>query len=198
MKFFIGDIPKRLKIIRVAAGYQTAKAFTDKNGIPASTYSQHENGKRSLSLENIVNYATLCHVDPAWLITGQGDPCENDLKYLQDKIFLEQERLEHIGELESNAIPSLSLEDRFSFVNVSLFKKILLAFFETLNDNPKFKVEEVLEFCFDLYNKILSTNATGEEQSRIILVCIDSFFKGLGVRNNDKTINKTAIKKKSL
>ena len=53
MTSFLQDIPKRLKIVRIAAGYHSAKKFIDASGIPASTYSQHESGSRALTLENV-------------------------------------------------------------------------------------------------------------------------------------------------
>ena len=122
MTHFIADIPMRLKIARIASGYKTARELTEKYTIPASTYSQHENGKRTLSLENIVGYSELFKVDPTWLITGQGDPCgEYGSKELEEKILTEQERLGQTGELSAYAIPTISLEHKYSRVNTSVF-----------------------------------------------------------------------------
>lgn len=176
MTHFIADIPKRLKIVRIASGYKTARELIEKYAIPASTYSQHENGKRTLSLENIINYSDLFKIDPAWLITGQGDPCkEHECRELEDKILAEQERMGQTGELDAYAIPAISLEHKYSMVNTPVLKKILLQLLPALKQIPETKIEESLDFCFDLYNKIIVTNADGEERARIIGVCLDSF-----------------------
>ena len=194
MTHFIADIPKRLKIARVASGYKTARELTEKYAIPASTYSQHENGKRTLSLENIISYSELFKVDPTWLITGQGDPCgEYGSKELEEKILAEQERLGQTGELDAYAIPTISLEHKYSMVNTSVLKKILLQLLPVLKQIPEPNMEESLDFCFDLYNKIIVTNADGEERSRIIGVCLESFFKGLGIRITDELLRKVAF-----
>ena len=54
-------------------------------------------------------------------------------------------------------------------------------------------MEESLDFCFDLYNKIIATNADGEERSKIIDVCLESFFKGLGIRIADELLRNVAF-----
>ena len=87
MTNFAINVSKRLKIARVASGYHSAKEFTEKYAIPSSTYCQHENGNRALTLENVATYAQLLNVDPAWLITGRGSPCgENYVEDFEDKI----------------------------------------------------------------------------------------------------------------
>ena len=56
------NISKRLKIARIASGYKTAKDFAAQHDIPNTTYSQHESGKRALSVENLCNYASLLNI----------------------------------------------------------------------------------------------------------------------------------------
>ena len=194
MTYFIADIPKRLKIARIASGFKTAKEFTEKYMIPASTYSQHENGKRTLSLENIISYSELFKVDPTWLITGQSDPCgEYGTKELEEQILAEQERWGQTGELDAYAIPIISLEHQYSTVNTHVLKKIILQLLPILKQIPESNMEESLDFCFDLYNKIIATNADEEERTRIISVCLESFFKGLGIRITDEFLMKVSF-----
>lgn len=64
----------RLEAARVAAGYRTAKEFSDTHGIPQATYNLHESGRRGLKLEVAVKYATILGCDAAWLLTGEGKP----------------------------------------------------------------------------------------------------------------------------
>lgn len=64
---------QRLKFARVAAGYRTARAFSDKFGIPQSTYSLHESDGRGLTEDVAKEYAAaLGNCSPGWLQFGEG------------------------------------------------------------------------------------------------------------------------------
>lgn len=188
------NVSIRLKIARVASGFHSAKEFIEKHSIPASTYSQHENGKRALSLENITHYADLTNVDAAWLVTGRGNPCGEKFNQsgLEEKILAEQERLENMGELDVSAIPLVSIEKKFSSVNIHVFRKILNILLPLLKDVPDPKVEDIVDFCFDLYNKIIATNANDFEREKLIKIGFDSFFKGLNIRIKDEVLRNIA------
>ncbi len=65
MKRIVWDnarVSTRLRDIRKASGYKSAKAFTDKFELVYSTYSQHEKGTRSISIVDLFNYCTLLNV----------------------------------------------------------------------------------------------------------------------------------------
>lgn len=68
----------RLAQARIAAGYTTALQFSDSHGIPQSTYSMHESGKRALKKEVAEHYTSLINRTPGvnctvgWLLTGEG------------------------------------------------------------------------------------------------------------------------------
>jgi transcriptional regulator with XRE-family HTH domain len=190
----IKNISVRLKISRIASGHKTAKDFTEKHSISASTYCQHELGKRSLSIENLLNYADLTRVDPAWLLTGQGNPCgEYGDKDLENQILKEQARLENTGKLKSNQIPQIELAQLYSRVNIAIFKKILQELLPLIKNIPESKSDEVINFCFELYNRIISTNVEGEERAKFIRICLESFFNGLGLRIKDETLDKVSM-----
>ena len=53
------EIGLRLKAARKAAAYRTACAFANAHDIPVSTYSQHENGKRVLNADMLLQYSEL-------------------------------------------------------------------------------------------------------------------------------------------
>ena len=191
---FIKNISKRLKIARIASGYNTAREFTEKYSIPASTYSQHENGKRALSIENIINYAEVIKVDPSWLITGEGNPCGSYSDKQLEKIILEeQDRLESTGELDAMAIPLIDVENRYSSVNIHVFKKILEELLPLLKNTPDSKTEDAINFCFDLYNIIVATNVNGNERVKIVRICLESFFKGLGINVTEELLRNVAM-----
>lgn len=195
MTCFSISVSKRLKIVRVASGYHSAKEFTEKHSIPSSTYSQHENGRRMLSIENIINYAELTNVDPAWLMTGRGNPCGEILNQsdLEQKILVEQEKLEKMGELDAGAIPLISMEKKYSNVNIYIFKKILNMLLPLLKDIPDSRNEDVVNFCFDLYNKIVATNVDEAEREKLIKIGFESYFKGLGVRVTEEFLKNIVV-----
>lgn len=195
MNNFSINISKRLKIIRLASGYNSAKEFTEKYSIPSSTYCQHENGKRMLSIENIIHYAELTNVDPAWLMTGKGNPCgeKPNQSDLEEKILAEQGKLEKVGELDVSAIPLVSMEKKYSSVNIHVFKRILNVLLPLLKDIPDSKIEDVVDFCFDLYNRIVATNADGPDREKLIKIGFESFFKGLGLRISDDFIRNVVV-----
>lgn len=73
----------RLKHARKAAGYRTAKEFSDRNGFKQSTYSTHEKGTRPLTLDTAQEYGPLLDTSPSWLLFG-GDSVSSDLGALPD------------------------------------------------------------------------------------------------------------------
>jgi len=194
MTSFLQDIPKRLKIVRIAAGYHSAKKFIDASGIPASTYSQHESGSRALTLENVATYAQLFKIDPAWLMTGRGSPCgEFHEKDLEDRILLEQERMIKTGELHAAAIPLISEINKYSNVDIPVFKKILQELLPLLKNIPDPKIGDAIDFCFLLYNKIIVANAEGDDRVQLIKLCFESFFKGLEIRITEEFLENIAM-----
>lgn len=65
-------ICERLKLARLEAGFDTAKAFALKNNLKISTYNLHEAGTRSMALEVIEQYAQILKLNVSWLLTGIG------------------------------------------------------------------------------------------------------------------------------
>lgn len=72
---------RRLKAARIAAGFQTAKEFADKNGLAPATFTAHERGKeqggRGLNRKNADAYAKLFKkrlpdLTADWLLYGEG------------------------------------------------------------------------------------------------------------------------------
>jgi SOS-response transcriptional repressor LexA len=63
----------RLKQLRIARGFPTAKAFALKHQLKVSTYTLHEAGTRSMSFAVIESYSQLLNVDKHWLLTGEGE-----------------------------------------------------------------------------------------------------------------------------
>ena len=67
-------IAMRLRAARKEAGFKTRKSFAEKCGIPVTTYSQHETGKRKLSIETLIDYCIKLNTHVIWMLTGVGNP----------------------------------------------------------------------------------------------------------------------------
>jgi hypothetical protein len=65
-------IAKRLREAREMAGYESAREAADDFDLEYSGYNHHENGWRSISLENAVRYCEMYEVNLVWLATGYG------------------------------------------------------------------------------------------------------------------------------
>lgn len=73
-------ICERLKEARLKAGFTTATSFSEKTGVKLSTFSLHEAGTRSMSIEVIEHYATLLEINTSWLLTGIGPRCKTKIR----------------------------------------------------------------------------------------------------------------------
>lgn len=87
---------ERLKIAREKAGFLFAKEAAEAMGIPVSTYTQHENGRRGFPAKRAPQYARKFKVSEEWLLYGKGDgptiplePNEEELAALLREAFLE-------------------------------------------------------------------------------------------------------------
>lgn len=184
------EIGLRLKIARKAANHKTALAFANSAGIPKSTYSQHENGKRSLTADQIMHYSNLLSIEPSWLLTGLGHPCplSNDKTMRKEFIDKEISLLQSLEELPINKNIQISADDNSAVVNMVLFSKILIAAIkELVVNNLHIEAEELVKFCIEMYNNIEFLNADDNEKNTIINFSIKSMLIG----------NKIALHKKS-
>lgn len=184
------EVGLRLKIARKAAGFKTAFSFAQNMSIPKSTYSQHENGKRSLTAEQIMFYSQALDLEPSWLLTGLGHPCPLSKDKLTRKEFIENE----INELQkANELPivknvQISVDDSSAVVNMVLFSKILTTAIKELSaNNIKVQADELVKFCIDMYNNIEFLTADENEKDSIINFSIRSMLSG----------NKIVLKKSS-
>lgn len=194
MTFILQDIPKRLKIARIAAGYRTARDFIRVHGIPVSTYSQHERGERVLTLENVGYYSNILNIDPAWLLTGKGNPCGHQAnENLEKQIILAQEQMINTGELDATEIPIINSENNYATINVLVFRKILEQLIPLLRFIPDPKNSDAVDFCFEIYNRIITTNADENDRIMLIKFCFDSFFKGLEMGIKDDSPQSKAM-----
>lgn len=190
----IEQIGARLKIARIASGYRTAKDFAEEHNISNSTYSQHETGKRQINIDTLVKYAELISVNPSWLVSGKGPvcpPCAEN-RDIEKNISSKIEKLEQNGTIPAVEAP-LIYDDRISYVDIGLLKKIISQIIPILKEsNSTIDNVKIVEFCFDVYNKLIITTVDDETKKVLIELCISSFFKGVSIDSKQDLTEKIA------
>lgn len=73
-----GQISKRLRAVRNAAGYSTAAKFARAAGVSEVTYRAQERGARSVKLEDLRLYSDALGIRWEWVVTGEGEPARED------------------------------------------------------------------------------------------------------------------------
>jgi len=164
------NIGARLRIARGLAGFRSAREFTLKHSIPASTYSQHETGKRALSIELLLYYCELLNVSPLWLMTGNGSPQPNDLLLHAKKL---SEAL-----TPSSTEGSTQANRQKTIVDAKLIATIFERAISLLpTQHAANNSGELVRFCFDIYDNVLELDE--KSQKNMIDLSMRSFMAGV-------------------
>lgn len=175
------EVGIRLKIARKTAGYRTSLDFANHMSIPKSTYSQHENGKRSLTAKQITNYAEILDIEASWLLTGLGHPCPQGKNKNLRKEEIESEigRFQQTNNLPFYKNPTIDIKDGSAVINMDLFSKILTSAISMLaSKHLLIQADELMDFLIHIYNNIAFLSTTSEEKYKIIELSINSMFRG--------------------
>lgn len=165
------EIAKRLRAARKAAGYKSAKDFANRQNMPASTYSQHETGKRSINAELIINYSSILKVDPSWMLTGNGDPFFGAIDQ-EKKVIIEQESFS-LSQQHSEK------SGTYKLIDTDLLKSVLFAVAPLLDDKSiNLSYQELITYCFDVYDIVSTLTADSTEKEKIINLTISSLKRG--------------------
>ena len=144
------EISNRLKSARQRAGFRSARSFAMTHKIPYVTYSQHEAGSRRLNPDTLLKYATLLHVSPAWVLSG-----------------------EHVGQLfvsEGNdGITYGANSQKKSEIDLELFF-ILFDEVQAFIKENKADVapKDEIKLCVDFYNLLAGNTGTHDEKRAMV------------------------------
>lgn len=175
------EIGLRLRVARKAAGFKTAQHFADSMPIPKSTYSQHENGKRGLTAEQILHYAKKLDIEPSWLLTGLGHPCPHGQDKVRRKNAIEKKITEYqqLNELPVLKNRPITTEDNAVVVNMALLGKIMISTMRALlPKGVSINTEELMAFYVEVYNHIEFLLADPEEKEKMVELSIRSLLRG--------------------
>ncbi len=178
------EIGLRLKAARKAAAYRTACAFANAHDIPVSTYSQHENGKRVLNADMLLQYSELLSISPGWLLSGVGEPYMDGVGVVEKKDIIERE----LYSLDAKMLPSTTMapiENDIAWVDMKLFNEVLLRFVPLLQDTTLcFDTSELMSFATEVYNGVIMTSAKQSDKLAMIDLSITSLKRGALKQSN--------------
>ncbi len=173
------QIANRLKAIRKAAGYKSAKSFAQQNAMRETTYIQHESGKRGINIDLLQQYSAIHGVRLSWLVTGEGEPY---LSQSEEKEFIIDNELRGMNYYKNNnseKLPTLNGK-QITLIDFKLFKEILFALAPELNNEELgLSSNDLLEFGVDIYNSIIKTTADENSRKSIISLSVASLKLGI-------------------
>lgn len=189
MKCLTEAIAARLSAAR-RVRYDSARSFAKEFNLPESTYSQHETGKRALSVNALMEYSDRLNVDPGWMLTGDGLPYpeEHDCTEKQAELY------GHLNDLDKEQL--FECEQRFliqhdyAMLDVPLFKEVLLRILEVSRNHSEIEAEDLLEFAFDAYNSVVQTSADVEDKIKMIELSIKSLMCGIVTQSSKQKQDK--------
>ena len=166
----------RLKTCRIIAGFKSARLFATTFSIPEKTYSQHENGKRKLSIDSLLIYSTVLKINPLWLLTGEGFPSDSDEFNNSINEYLT------INYNQRVVLPKLS-HDQKCQIDSKLLTEVLSKITEIISHhNIDIDHEDIIEFAYSVYNSIIGTNANSETKANLIDLATKSLLAGRNIK----------------
>lgn len=177
MKCLTEAVAARLSAAR-RVRYDSARSFAKAFNLPESTYSQHETGKRALSVNALMEYSERLAIDPGWLLTGNGLP------YLEETGSTEKQAAlyQHLSEIDKEQLFEFEqrylIQHDFAIVDVALFKDVLRRILDVSRNNKSIEAQELLDFAFDAYNSVVQISSCHEDKIRMIELSIKSLVRG--------------------
>lgn len=190
-KTLTDEIALRLSAAR-RVSFDSARNFAKQFGVAESTYCQHENGKRALSVNALWEYASWLGVDQGWLLTGRGLPYphDRDCTEKQAALFHQLDELdkERLYEEEQRYL----ITDGYTMVDVDVLKQVMSMLVTSLKNNINIDADIFLEFVIDTYNSVIQTSASLEDKKRMIELSVQSLARGLGSQVQNEVKDKRA------
>lgn len=167
--------------------HDSARSFALANDLPVTTYSQHETGKRALSVSGLLEYGERLQVNPSWLLTGKGLPYPNDEQAIERQArlynFLDERDQGELYDIEQ----AFLIKGEVAEVDVGLLKVIFEKII-AVSALIAVKEKDLVEFSFDTYNSVVQTSASFEDKVLMVDLSIQSLVRGASARGEDTSI----------
>ncbi|MFN3234785.1 MAG: helix-turn-helix domain-containing protein [Gammaproteobacteria bacterium] len=166
--------------------YDTAKDFAKAHDVPASTYSQHETGKRALNSDTLVKYSEVLGVDPGWLLTGKGMPYPNETS--TEKQALLYSYLDEYDKAQLyDSTPTTLIMGDMAKVDIPVFKAVLKSLLELVQkETLTIDADTMIEFSIDVYNSVAQTSASFDDKVKMIELSISSLLRGMASQTSSE------------
>lgn len=180
MKSVPARIAARLSAAR-KVHHDSARSFAIVNNLPVTTYSQHETGKRALSVSGLLEYSGWLKVNPSWLLTGKGLPYPNDEQAIEWQAqlynFLDERDQGELYDIEQ----AFLIKGEVAEIDVGLLK-VVLEKIVGISGLTTVTGQDLIEFSFDTYNSVVQTSASFEDKVLMIDLSIQSLVRGVKAR----------------
>lgn len=175
------QIGLRLAAARKAAGYKSIREFILAHKLKYTPYRHHELGSRPLTVQLIFHYSNLLGIDPGWLLTGKGYPCQNIKDNAKKNHIMETlVKISQTTNLSINQYSLIAKSDTFVNVDLSLlmliFEKVLSV---SVKNSSILSYQEIINFCIDTYNSVIKINSDEDTKHAMIDLSVKSLFKGM-------------------
>lgn len=181
MKSVPARIAARLSAARKVY-HDSARSFAIANNLPVTTYSQHETGKRALSVSGLLEYGSWLRVNPSWLLTGKGLPYPNDEQAIERQAqlynFLDERDQSELYDVEQAFI----IKGEVAEVEVALLR-VVMEKIVGISNLITITESELIDFAFDTYNSVAQTSATFEDKVLMVDLSIQSLARGAKARD---------------
>lgn len=173
----------RLRAARTALTDLQSQDFARILNIAPSTYSQHEKGKRSPSIESILKYAEYYKIHTEWILTGNSTIT---FPYDKDKEIKVKHKAYLLGLEDNTYLPQLKNNSQ-CIVDVEVLLMIFAEMLKALDKvNASLSIQDIQDFSLDIYNNVAMLDISTESKKSMISLSIESLIKGL---NNNRNIN---------
>jgi transcriptional regulator with XRE-family HTH domain len=186
------DIALRLSAAR-RVSYDSARHFAKEFGVAESTYSQHENGKRALSVTALWEYGRWLGVEPGWLLSGKGLPYPQEARECTEKqaaLFYQLDALdkERLYEEEQRYL----IKDGYAMIDVDVLKRVMTTLVDEMKNSVDIDADIFLEFVIDTYNSVIQMSASLDDKKKMIELSVLSLIRGLKSQQKEEKKDKSA------
>lgn len=169
---FLKEIGSRIKIARqLSVNYNYSKEVASNLGIPATTYSQYENGSRTIPFNVLYQIAKLLNVNYSWLVAGSLPITMPFNRKYEEKFYQECDK-QNIAVKE---LKNIDNEEQIITIDLFLLIQIIkntIKYIDKSNDS-------FTEIVIEIYNMIAPVENIQKSQKKLVDLTLKSLQMSL-------------------